>query len=367
MGTRLRRLRHGARRLDVRLIAVAPRDGVLRGGLEWADGSPVVASPRQILAAARPNALPSGAGRGLVATELEFIVFNDTYEEAWQSGYRDLTPANQYNVDYSMLGTARVEPLLRRHPQRDGRGRACGSSRQGRVQPRPARDRLPLHGPGRKGRRALAVQDWGEGDRRPGGLQPHLHGQVRPAGGQLLPHPHLASRRRRHSRCSPARAPHGLSPVFEQFMAGLLADTARADTASSPRTSTATSASSRVVRPDGDRLGPRQPDLCASASSATSPRCGSRAGCPAGTSTRTSPSRRWSPAACTGSNEGLELEARVRRQRLRRRTSRACRRPSRGCRPVRDERGRAEALRRRSGRALRQHGPGRAARPSTRR
>ena len=28
-------------------------------------------------------------------------------------GYRDLTPANQYNVDYSMLGTTRVEPLLR--------------------------------------------------------------------------------------------------------------------------------------------------------------------------------------------------------------------------------------------------------------
>ena len=28
-------------------------------------------------------------------------------------GYRDLTPANQYNVDYSMLGTARIEPLLR--------------------------------------------------------------------------------------------------------------------------------------------------------------------------------------------------------------------------------------------------------------
>ena len=46
-------------------------------------------------------------------TELEFIVFNDTYEQAWSAGYRDLTPANQYNVDYSLLGTSRVEPLLR--------------------------------------------------------------------------------------------------------------------------------------------------------------------------------------------------------------------------------------------------------------
>ena len=38
----------------------------------------------------------------------------DTYEEAWQKGYRDLVPANLYNVDYSLLGTARVEPLIRR-------------------------------------------------------------------------------------------------------------------------------------------------------------------------------------------------------------------------------------------------------------
>ena len=42
------------------------------------------------------------------------MVFRDTYEEAWDAGYRNLTPANRYNVDYSMLGTARVEPLIRR-------------------------------------------------------------------------------------------------------------------------------------------------------------------------------------------------------------------------------------------------------------
>ncbi len=41
-------------------------------------------------------------------------MFRDTYEEAWTRAYRDLTPANLYNVDYSMLGTGRVEPLLRR-------------------------------------------------------------------------------------------------------------------------------------------------------------------------------------------------------------------------------------------------------------
>jgi len=81
--------------------------------LQWGDGSEVVASPRQILR----RQLARLAERGLVAnagTELEFIVFRNTYEEAWKSGYRDLDPANLYNIDYSLLGTARVEPLIRR-------------------------------------------------------------------------------------------------------------------------------------------------------------------------------------------------------------------------------------------------------------
>jgi glutamine synthetase len=79
----------------------------------WLDGSEVVASPRQILR----HQLARLAERGWTAnagTELEFMVFLDTYEEAWHKHYRDLRPANLYNVDYSLLGTARVEPLIRR-------------------------------------------------------------------------------------------------------------------------------------------------------------------------------------------------------------------------------------------------------------
>src|SRR5919112_2779895 len=81
--------------------------------LAWGDGSDVVASPRQVLR----RQLARLAERGWTAnagTELEFIVFRDSYEEAWNKAYRDLEPANLYNVDYSMLGTARVEPLIRR-------------------------------------------------------------------------------------------------------------------------------------------------------------------------------------------------------------------------------------------------------------
>jgi glutamine synthetase len=86
---------------------------MLMADLVWEDGSDVVASPRQILR----GQLTRLSERGWIATagtELEFIVFRDSYEDAWRKAYRDLDPANLYNVDYSMLGTARVEPLIRR-------------------------------------------------------------------------------------------------------------------------------------------------------------------------------------------------------------------------------------------------------------
>jgi glutamine synthetase len=90
-----------------------PGSVLVLADLQWFDGTPVAASPRQILRR-QLDRLAARDLRGYAGTELEFILYRDSYEEAWQQGYRDLTPANQYNVDYSLLGTARVEPLLRR-------------------------------------------------------------------------------------------------------------------------------------------------------------------------------------------------------------------------------------------------------------
>ena len=86
---------------------------LLMADLAWEDGSDVVASPRQILRRQLARLAERG-WKATAGTELEFIVFRDTYEEAWKKGYRDLEPANLYNVDYSMIGTARIEPLIRR-------------------------------------------------------------------------------------------------------------------------------------------------------------------------------------------------------------------------------------------------------------
>ena len=95
----------------LRRVPWHPNTALMVADLRLSSGEPVVASPRQILRRQRER-LAAHGWTAVAGTELEFIVYADTYEQAWRAGYRDLTPANLYNVDYSMLGTARVEPLL---------------------------------------------------------------------------------------------------------------------------------------------------------------------------------------------------------------------------------------------------------------
>ena len=96
----------------IRLLPHLPATAMVQCDLVWLDHQAVVQSPRTILKAQ----LDTLAERDLVAlagTELEFIAFNTSYEDANRLGYRGLEPVNQDNVDYSILGTTRAEPLLR--------------------------------------------------------------------------------------------------------------------------------------------------------------------------------------------------------------------------------------------------------------
>jgi glutamine synthetase len=96
----------------LRRIPWLPGTALVMADLSWDDGGPVAAAPRSIL----NRQIDRLAERGLVpyvGTELEFMVFDNTYREAWSLGYRGLTPATDYNVDYAMLASTRMEPLLR--------------------------------------------------------------------------------------------------------------------------------------------------------------------------------------------------------------------------------------------------------------
>jgi len=96
----------------LRLIPWQPGAALILADVAWLDHTDVVASPRQVLR----KQIAELEKAGMVAmcgTELEFVVYKDTYEEAWNKGYKNLIPVNQYNVDYSILGGSRIEPLLR--------------------------------------------------------------------------------------------------------------------------------------------------------------------------------------------------------------------------------------------------------------
>jgi glutamine synthetase len=207
----------------MRLLPWHPATALVLCDLEWEHGGPVEASPRQVL----QGQIARLAERGLVpyaGTELEFIVFRDTYEQAWTKGYRQLEPANQYNVDYSVLGTSRIEPLLRRiRAGMEGAGFYVESAKgecnlgQHEIAFRYA-DALTTcdnHSIYKTGAKEIAAQDgmsltfmakWDERE----GNSCHIHLSVRSAEGD----PVMAGDR-----------DHGFSPLMEHFLAGLLAAT----------------------------------------------------------------------------------------------------------------------------------------------
>jgi glutamine synthetase len=75
------------------------------------DGSPVEPSPRQILIAQFERAAEMGL-TPYAASELEFYLYKESYAEAWEKGFNDLTPTIPYILDYHILATTMDEQYL---------------------------------------------------------------------------------------------------------------------------------------------------------------------------------------------------------------------------------------------------------------
>jgi glutamine synthetase len=75
------------------------------------DGSPVVASPRQVLIKQYERAHEMGLGP-VMTSELEFYLYKESYAEAWEKGYEDLTPTIPYILDYHVLATTMDERFV---------------------------------------------------------------------------------------------------------------------------------------------------------------------------------------------------------------------------------------------------------------
>jgi glutamine synthetase len=206
----------------LRRVPWLPATALVVCDLAWHDGSPVVASPRQILR----RQLDRLAERGWSArfgSELEFILFRESYDSARAKRYHDLAPANPYNVDYSIFGTTVVEDVIR--PIRlgmAGAGMAVENSKgecnfgQHEINFRYA-DALAMadnHAIYKNGAKEIAWQQgyalsfiakWDERE----GNSCHIHCSFWDEHGSLFPAPEG----------------HGVAAVFEHFLAGQLAAT----------------------------------------------------------------------------------------------------------------------------------------------
>jgi glutamine synthetase len=186
--------------------------------LEWLDGSPVLASPRQVLRR-QLERLAERGWRANVGSELEFILFAESYESAREKGYRDLRPANAYNVDYSILGTTFVEPVVRAirlgmagagMPVEDSKGECNLGQHEVNFRYADALTMADNHTIYRNGAKEIAHQHgyaltfMPKYDEREGNSC-HIHVSLWDDGGSLFPDG------------------HGMSETFRRFLAGLIA------------------------------------------------------------------------------------------------------------------------------------------------
>ncbi len=206
----------------LRRIPWLPGTAQVLADVHWPDGSPIAVEPRRILA----TQVDRLTERGLVpyaATELEFLVFDDTYRQAWASGYRGLTPATDYNADYGLAAGVRLEPLLRDirlHMTKVGmrcegvKGECHAGQQEITFRYEQAMVACDNHTVYKNGAKEIAAQHgksltfMAKYDQHEGNSC-HIHISLRDADGTAV--------------FADPNAPHGMSSLFRSFVAGQLA------------------------------------------------------------------------------------------------------------------------------------------------
>ena len=186
-------------------------------------------APRSILRA-QAEAAASAGFLPMVASEIEFFLFRETYEEAHAKGYRDLTPHSPWLEDYNILQTSKDEYIIgqiRRNLERAGvpvefsKGEAGRGQHEMNLEYTTAiemADRNSVYKNGAKemasinGRSIsfMAKYDIGET-----GSSCHIHSSLWSLDGETA----LFDG---HSEPD-AEAHHGMSALFRHYLAGLIA------------------------------------------------------------------------------------------------------------------------------------------------
>lgn len=158
------------------------------------------------------------------ATELEFFVYRETYEEACDKNYQKLTPISAYNEDYHIFQTAKEEGFMRplRNQLFDAgvpvectKGEAEAGQAELNIRYSDALDMADTHSVAKHATKEIA---WNSGcsvsfvakpHEDTVGSSSHVHQSLRGLDGSAV--------------FFDAEQPHGMSSVMQHYLAGLLA------------------------------------------------------------------------------------------------------------------------------------------------
>ncbi len=198
---------------------------VLADVVDEETGADVHIAPRSILKARIARAAALGLTVRM-ASELEFYLLADTYEQAHAKGYRDLARYGWYNEDYHLLQPTRAEPFYRdlRNllsaadiPIEFTKGEAAPGQHEINVRYADALEAADRHALLKHGVKEIAMRHgysatfMAKPDRSWTGSSSHIHLSVWDAdGGRNLFH-------------DPDAAPYGMSRTMRHFLGGMMA------------------------------------------------------------------------------------------------------------------------------------------------
>ena len=163
----------------------------------------------------------------MMASELEFFLFTNSYAELQAAGYRGMAPVSPYNEDYHVFQTTKEEEVMRAIriglngagvPVECSKGEASAGQEEINVRYAGALAAADAHVIVKNAVKEIA---WSKGravtfmakyDQRAAGSSSHLHQSLRTLSGQPA--------------FFDAGAPHGMSRLMRSWVAGLLANAA---------------------------------------------------------------------------------------------------------------------------------------------
>lgn len=182
---------------------------------------PVAHSPRAMLKSQVARAEAMGL-TPMMATELEFFLYQGNYNELRARGYRDLKPVSPYNLDYNILATTKEENVmrpLRNHlfaagiPVENTKGEAEAGQEELNIRYADALDCADNHAIAKQAVKEIAWQQ---------GVSATFVAKMAPGLVGSAAHVHLSLWKGGSPAFYDKDAKHGMSDMMKSFCAGML-------------------------------------------------------------------------------------------------------------------------------------------------